>query len=102
MPAPGLSPLANDPVNRQSILEGGWNLVSAGQNGKDYYLFYFGVYQPRFLDFSLPEGHYRIDSLDTWNMTVEPLSENASGQIRLELPRKKYLAVRVERIHEGN
>lgn len=102
VPAPGLSPLSNDPINHPPILKGGWNLVSAGQNGKDYYLFYFGMQQPRFLNFSVPEGSYRIDILDNWEMTVETFSEDASGQVRLELPRKKYLDVRIERILVDN
>jgi hypothetical protein len=82
---------------RQPIIEGGWNKVSAGHNGTDYYLLYLGMHQPRFRNFSLPEGSYRIDILDTWNMTIEPFAENVSGQVQVELPRKKYLAVRIER-----
>ncbi len=96
-PAPGLFPLPADHNIRQPIIEGGWNKVSAGHNGTDYYLLYLGMHQPRFRNFSLPEGSYRIDILDTWNMTIEPFSEHVSGQVQVELPRKKYLAVRIER-----
>ncbi len=97
-PAPGLSPLhPNSAALQQIVAEGYWNKVSAGHNGTDFYLFYFGMHQPRFRNFSLPEGSYRIDILDTWNMTIESFAASASGQVRVELPRKKYLAVRIER-----
>jgi hypothetical protein len=96
-PPPGLSPLPTDHALREPIPEGGWNKVAAGHNGIDYYLFYFGMHQPRFREFALPEGSYHIDILDTWNLTIESFSTNASGQVRVELPRKKYMAVRIER-----
>jgi hypothetical protein len=97
VPAPGLFPQQGERTDAGPIPEGGWNKVSAGHRGTDYYLFYFGMHQPRFRRFVLPEGSYRIDILDTWNMTIEPFSGNASGQVQVELPRKKYLAVRIER-----
>jgi hypothetical protein len=28
-------------------------------------------------------------------MTIETIEENASGEVRIELPRKKYLAIRI-------
>jgi hypothetical protein len=99
VPAPGLFPLQPDPSIREPIVEGGWNKISAGHNGTDYYLVYFGMHQPRFRYFSLPEGSFRIDILDTWNMSIERFSENASGRVQVELPRRKYLAVRIERNH---
>ena len=60
-------------------------------------MLYFGMHQPRFRNFALPGGSYRIDMIDTWNMTVDSLAENASGDVRVELPRRKYLALRVVR-----
>jgi len=95
VPGYGLFPMDESPhaiVRREN-----WNVIAAGYHGTDYYLFYFGMHQPRFREFRLPEGSFRIDAIDTWNMTVERLKENVSGQVRVELPRRKYLAVRIER-----
>ena len=94
-PAPGLFPL--DETAAQIVPHGIWNKVAAGHNGSDYFLFYFGMHQPRFRDFALPEGSFRIDIIDTWNMTIDRFADNVAGQVRVELPRKKYLAVRIER-----
>jgi len=94
VPAPGLFPLT---AVDQLIPEGSWNKISAGHNGQDYYLFYFGMHTPRFRDFVLPEGSYHIDIIDTWNMTIASFAEDASGRVRVELPRRKYLAVRIQR-----
>ena len=55
------------------------------------------MHQPRYRYFSLPQGSYRIDIIDTWNMTVERFADAASGDVRVELPRKKYLALRIEK-----
>lgn len=95
IPESGLFPLDESP--HMIIPNGIWNKISAGYHGTEYYLFYFGMHQPRFREFSLPEGNFRIDLIDTWNMAVERLKENVSGQVRVELPRKKYLAIRIER-----
>ncbi len=104
-PAPGLSPfppppasLADFDFSRPPLVEAGtWNMVSGGRNGEDYFLFYFGMHQPRFRKFNLPEGSYQIDIIDTWNMTIDRVADNASGATTVELPRKKYLAIRIER-----
>jgi hypothetical protein len=70
----------------------------AGCNGDDYLLVYQGRHQPRSRKINLPEGNsYRIDVIDTWNMTIDPFAVAATGMVEVELPRKKYLAVRVMR-----
>ena len=96
-PAPGLFPLDMDDSARRVVSDGIWNKVAAAHSGTGYYLFYFWPHQPRFRDFSLPEGSFRIDIIDTWNMTVDRVADEATGQVRVELPRQKYLAVRIER-----
>ncbi len=43
---------------------------------------------------SLPEGKtYKVEVIDTWNMTRTTVSEKASGMIRVDLPGKPYMAV---------
>ena len=98
VPSPGLSPFTAQEEMRKIIPEGAYKGMAAGRNGNDYFLIYLARHQPRFRKFNLPEGgSYHIDIIDTWNMTVERFADAASGQVEVELPRKKYLAVRVER-----
>jgi hypothetical protein len=72
-------------------------MVSGGHSGTDYYLIYFGMHQPRFREFNLPSGSYHVDIIDTWNMTIERVLDDAGGVITVELPRRKFMAVRIER-----
>ena len=58
-------------------------------------LCYFSFARPRFRIFDLPEDiSYKIDIIDTWNMTVTSLPGSYSGQTRVELPAKEFIAVR--------
>jgi len=64
----------------------------------EYGLFYFGVHQPSFRMIDLPdEGSWEIDILDTWEMTVTPGGRNLSGSVRIELPGKEGIAIRIRR-----
>lgn len=95
IPGYGLAPIAEPSV--AIVPDGNWNVVAGDYHGTDYYLFYFGMHQPRFRNFRLPEGQYRVDVIDTWNMTINIVEERATGTVCEELPRKKYLAVRIMR-----
>lgn len=64
---------------------------------KGYYLFYLGAHQPSARQFNLPEGSYRIDVIDTWNMTIETVAEQATGATRVRMPGRKQMAVRIQR-----
>jgi hypothetical protein len=79
------------------IPEGSWNVEAGGYCGNDYFLFYFGMRQPGSRNFNLPPGNFRIDVIDTWNMTVEPVAESASGEFTVILPGRKYMAIRIVR-----
>jgi hypothetical protein len=94
-PGYGLAPMIESPT--KIVADGNWNLVAAGYHETDYYLFYFGMHQPRFRNFHLPDGEFTIDVIDTWNMTIDTVQTAASGRIQVELPRKKYMAVRIQR-----
>lgn len=80
------------------IAEGAFNIVAGGHSGTGYYLLYFGVHQPLFREFNLPDGGFRIDVIDTWNMTITRVADDAGGHVRVELPAKPYQAIRIERI----
>ena len=110
--APRLSPIVKiDPSTVESplllfkeaspegrvIAEGTWNFEAGGYHGQDFFLFYFGMHQPRRRNFNLPEGTFRIDLIDTWNMTVETAAEYAAGKYTLEMPGRKYMAIRVQK-----
>lgn len=64
-----------------------------------YYLYYFSFMRPAFRTFRLPEGHvYRIEIIDTWNRTVTLLAGTFSGDIRIDLPARQYIAVRMTEV----
>ncbi len=102
VPSPGLFPAPRRAVGGSNasewIVPGGPSSYQvASHNGTDYYLFYFGMHQPRYRYFSLPPGSYHIDILDTWNMTVDRFADAVSGEVRVELPRRKFMALRIEK-----
>ncbi len=73
------------------------HLRSAGKHDV-YYLTYFGWRQPRHVAFKLPaKQSYRVDVIDTWNMTVTTLDGDYRSEFTVELPGKPYLAVRLVR-----
>lgn len=97
VPGAGLLPVQNNPQAQRVMRYGVYKFMAAGYAGTDYYLLYLGRHNPRIRLFTLPEGRtYRIDLLDTWNMTIERLAEHASGEVSVELPRRKWLALRLE------
>jgi hypothetical protein len=80
------------------IPEGLWNSGAAGYHEDDYFIFYFGNHQPGSRYFNLPQDStYRVDVIDTWNMTVDCFSSAASGAIKVPMPAREYMAVRIEK-----
>ena len=79
------------------VAEGKWNCTAGGYHADDYFLFYFGSHQPGFRNFRLPENStYRVDIIDTWNMTITCFAEAASGPLTVPMPAKKYMAIRIQ------
>jgi len=64
----------------------------------EYYLQYLGPHRFLFREFSLPEGRYKVDVIDTWNMTVTDEMESAGGKLRIDLPAELYYALRIRKI----
>lgn len=81
------------------VMSAGRHFDAGGFNAEEgYYLFYYGMHQPSARIFTLPdENSYQIDLLDTWNMTIEPVTKSATGQVRVEMPSRKYMAIRIQR-----
>jgi hypothetical protein len=91
----GLSPIFTNPAEEIPY----WD-VAVGGIGEDYYLFYFGFNQPAFRNFKMGEGKkYKVDIIDTWNMTVTELDEIYSGNFRIDMPGKQYIAIRMTKVN---
>ncbi|MBT2516856.1 DUF5605 domain-containing protein [Streptomyces sp. ISL-90] len=86
--APGgvLDPLPSD-----------WDVPWGGVAG-DELIAYFGFNRPSFRNLVLPEGDFELDVIDTWNMTVERMPGVHRGAVRVELPARQFMAVRLRRV----
>ena len=96
-----------------------WQDVHTAGEAGNYYLIYFGMEKPDSWLFELPAAglkngmRFHVDLLDTWDMTVTPQTDefviNVDGKYRVHskakmkipMPKKPYMAVRVTRIPEG-
>ena len=97
VPTPGLFPLSPDDTSR-IFPEGIYKGMVGGRNGDEYLLIYQGRHQPRFRKINLLAGSsYRVDIIDTWNMTIDTFTDAATGMVEVELPSRKYMAVRAVR-----
>ena len=64
----------------------------------EYLIGYFGFNRPSFRKVVLPAGDFEVDVIDTWNMTVETVPGVQRGTVRVELPARQYMAVRLRRV----
>lgn len=72
--------------------------------GKDgqYYLVYFGIHRPAVKYLELPKGNqYRIDVIDTWEMTISPLEGTYEPDSHIDLPGKQYMALRIQKVYSS-
>ncbi|MBN1309882.1 MAG: DUF5060 domain-containing protein [Anaerolineae bacterium] len=69
---------------------------ASGREGK-YYLIYYGLHQPAEQTLELPGGPYRIDIIDTWEMTITPLERFFEDKSQIQLPGKPDIAVRIQK-----
>jgi hypothetical protein len=87
-PAVGLEPIA---------ISWEWDVYAGGKKGEDYYLIYFGAHQPSSLSFGLPNKEYKVEIIDTWNMTIKPIEGTFAGKKPIPLPGKPYMALRIRK-----
>lgn len=67
--------------------------------GDEYFLAYYGNTQPIYKDLSLPKGNkYRIEIIDVWNMTITPVGGVFEGDVRIDMPGKPYIALRIRKV----
>jgi hypothetical protein len=80
-------------------LDVGWDSYVTAGRAPDYYLYYLGPRQPRTRHLDLPDGHaYRVDVLDTWEMTVTPVPDLLRGKCTVPMPAKPWQALRAVRV----
>lgn len=74
-----------------------WDEVAATSENAEckYIICYYGFNRPSSRLFRMPEGkRYRVDVIDTWEMTVVDAGEY-EGTFRIPLPGKEYMAIRL-------
>ena len=80
------------PPDRHMLLCG--EHLWAAHCAEDAYLWYYGQQTAREQIIKLPPAHrYRVEALDTWNMTCETLQTGVSGRVVLTLPGREDMAV---------
>ena len=80
------------PPDRHMLLCG--EHLWAAHCAEDAYLWYYGQQTAREQIIKLPPAHrYRVEVLDTWNMTRETLQTGVSGCVVLTLPGREDMAV---------
>jgi len=66
----------------------------------NYYIYYYGKSQPAELYYYFDENEkFEVEIIDTWNMTIDKLGIY-SGTIRIDMPGKMYMAVRLMKKNE--
>lgn len=72
-----------------------WDCACLHQ-GEHLYIHYLGFSKPLYRNILLPENRmYRIELIDTWNMTRETLNGLYSGQTRIYMGERQYMAIKI-------
>ncbi|MBD0378637.1 DUF5605 domain-containing protein [Paenibacillus sedimenti] len=83
---------------RKIMEEGPADWMKAGQEGT-YKMLYFGRHQHAYKYVELRQDiSFRMEIIDTWNMTVTPLKGTFRGATKVELPGKPYMALRMIKV----
>ncbi len=84
------------PLHLQPIPLFTWMPFSCIGIEQEYYLGYLNDAQPRSIVIDLPkDAFYKVEIIDTWDMTITPIQKKFSGRSLIELPQKPYMAVRI-------
>jgi hypothetical protein len=91
-------------------------LLNAYGKYGEYYLYYFAKDTPKEWEFILPDDElkpgmkFKVDIIDTWNMTVTPVNKVFEvdklnhynfidkNKSKIKLPNKPYIALRIQRL----
>jgi hypothetical protein len=83
------------PTGRLDPLPSQFDAAWAGAAGR-YVLIHFGRGRPRLRDVPIPTGHRAsIDVIDAWNMTVETVPGVHRGTVRVDLPARQHIVIRL-------
>ncbi len=74
-----------------------WSLDSTGTK-KQEGIYYFDFHQPIFYEFPLPEGKFTAESIDPWEMTINPIPGTFEGTAKIKLTGRPYQALRFRRV----
>ncbi len=81
-----MEPTPFDQMGPRELPSGSYLLSKAGE----LYFIYFTT--PRAMTIELPGAKtYKVDGIDTWNMTITPMGNAAPGRFSFTPPRAKYL-----------
>jgi hypothetical protein len=87
-PADGVYPLHNQ-----------WNKEMQLIKDREYYLFYYGNAQQKSARLNLSkDAKFKVELIDTWNMTITPVEGVYSGPVEIKLPGNLWMAVRATKI----
>ena len=89
--------IADAPGGVLDQLPSDWDVPWGGVAGR-YVIGYFGFNRPSFRNIVLAEGEWEVDVIDTWNLTVETVPGVHRGTVRVELPARQFIAVRLRRV----
>ncbi|MEH3089344.1 MAG: DUF5605 domain-containing protein, partial [Microbacterium arborescens] len=53
---------------------------------------------PRFRNVILEAGAWRVEVIDTWNMTVDEVPGQHRDRVRVDLPGRPFVALRLTRV----
>jgi len=71
------------------------NEYAAGKHGEQY-IYYFDEQTPTEWTFDLPQHiWYQVEVIDTWDMKRDTIGSKFNGTFTINLPGKKYIAVRI-------
>ena len=72
--------------------------LSAGDPG-NLYLYFFDYHEPAEYEFPLPQdAKFTAEIIDPWEMTITPVAGTFSGNSKLTLPGKPYMAARFRKV----
>jgi hypothetical protein len=72
-----------------------WNKEMYLLKKNEYYLFYYGNTQQKSARLHLPENiSFKVEVIDTWNMTIEVVEGLFSGNTEIRLPGRPWMALR--------
>lgn len=90
--------VAASPSGHLDPVPSDWD-VHWGGVANQYIVLYIGSGRPAFRDVIIPAGMTaEVDVIDTWNMTIETRPGTHSGTVRVPLPSRQFMAIRLRAV----